>query len=192
MTEKRLHIVAVFVLFAVAGVARLIPHIPNFTPTEGVTLFGAAYLGRKYFAFLLPVLMLYITDLVLNNTINRSFFTESEGIVWFSNYMIYGMLSIAFIVLMGSGILKKITIFRVGGAALGSAVIFFIISNFGVWLHSAFYTRDIAGITQCYIAAWPFFRTTLISNLLFTALLFGGYELFLRRFYASLKHEKQA
>jgi hypothetical protein len=178
MIKKEHNTWAALLLLLVAATSRLIPHIPNFTPTEGVALFGAAYLSRKYLAYILPVVMLYATDLILNNTINRSFFTQYDGFVWYSNYMIYVSGAVLLMVILGSATLKKITAGRVLGTAFMASVIFYIISNFGVWLHSTVYTKDMAGLTQCYLAAWPFFRTSVVSNLFFTGLIFGAYELF--------------
>ena len=169
---------AVLLLLVVAAVSRLIPHIPNFTPTEGLALFGAAYLSRKYLAFLLPVLMLYFTDLVLNNTINRIYFTGHEGLVLYSDYMLYNFIAMGLIVILGSILLRKISFLSVFGSALGASVIFFLVSNFGVWISSTFYPKNVSGLAATYIAGWPFFKTTLLSNVIFTTLFFGTYELF--------------
>ncbi|MBK9151003.1 MAG: hypothetical protein IPM26_08345 [Saprospiraceae bacterium] len=188
--NKLNHLYAFMLLVAVAGVARIIPHIPNFTPVEGVTLFGAAYMGRKYLGWFLPVLMLYVTDLILNNTVNRVFFQEKEGWIFYSDYMIYVWISIVLISIGGSYILTKVNAGRVLGAALFSSFLFFVVTNFGVWLHSTtLYSKDLSGLTQCYIAAWPFFRTSLLSNLLFVTLLFGGYELLKKYLAIPQSHE---
>lgn len=165
----------------VAAVARIVPHMPNFSPVEGLTLFGAAYLKRKELAAILPVLLLYVTDLFINNTIMRPFYPESAGFIWFSNYMIYSWSAMIVIAILGVYVFRKISIQRVIGATLGASIVFFLISNFGVWLHStSFYTKDFSGLMTCYIAAIPFLKTSMISSFLFNALLFGGYEIFFR------------
>ena len=51
---------------------------------------------------------------------------------------------------------------------------FFVTSNFAVWMFSGIYARDIAGLVKCYIAALPFFQNTLMGDLFWTAVLFGG------------------
>ncbi len=166
---------------AVAAIARIVPHMPNFAPVEGLTLFGAAYLKRKELAAILPIVLLYLTDLVINNTIMRPFYPESKGFIWFSNYMIYSWSAMILIAILGAFTLQKISFHRIVGATLGASIIFFLVSNFGVWLHAtSFYTKDFAGLMTCYIAAVPFFKTSLISSFLFIAILFGGYEIFLR------------
>ncbi|MBK9256936.1 MAG: hypothetical protein IPM42_15750 [Saprospiraceae bacterium] len=184
------NIIAVFVLLAIAAFARLMPHIPNFTPTEGVVLFGSAYLSRKYLAWILPVVMLYLSDFVLNNTVNRIYFTNTEGLVLYSDYMLFNAIALIFIVLFGSLILKKITVFSTFGGAIGASVIFFLVSNFGVWLSSGiFYSKDLTGLMSCYIAGWPFFRTTLLSNLVFVTIIFGSFEMY-KMYAASGKRTK--
>jgi len=65
----------------------------------------------------------------------------------------------------------------VGGAALTSSVLFFVLTNFGVWLVSDLYPRTAAGLVGCYIAAIPFFRNTLAGNAFYTLVLFGGFAL---------------
>jgi len=180
MNPNQNHIpVLLFLIFGAA--ARLIPHMPNFVPVEGLTLFGAAYLKRKELAAILPVLLLYLTDLVINNTVMRPFFTGREGFIWFSNYMIYSWIAMLVIAATGVYILKKVTPGRLVTATLASSLVFFLVSNFGVWVHStSFYTKDFNGLLTCYVAALPFLRTSMISTFLFTAILFGSYSLFTR------------
>jgi hypothetical protein len=61
----------------------------------------------------------------------------------------------------------------VGGAALLSATIFFIVTNFAVWAMGTIYPKTGAGLTACYVAAIPFFGNTLASDVIYTAVLFG-------------------
>jgi hypothetical protein len=70
----------------------------------------------------------------------------------------------------------------VAGAALGASVLFFLGSNLGVWAGGVLYPRTLAGLAACYIAALPFFGATLLGDLLYAALLFGGLALVERRF----------
>ena len=80
------------------------------------------------------------------------------------------------IVILGIMLLKKITFPRVFGGALGASLVFFIVSNFGVWLGSALYPLTAEGLIMCYTAAIPFFHYTLAGNLIYCGVLFGGYE----------------
>lgn len=154
--------------------------MPNFFPLESLTLFGAAYLQRKQLAVLFPLLMLYVSDFVINNTVARSFFKEQEGIVWFSNYMIYNLLSIIIIVFASQYLLKKVNFKNVLISVLSASVLFFLITNFGAWAgSSSIYSKDISGLMTAYAAGIPFFRTSLITNILFSGVIFGGLEIYL-------------
>lgn len=180
----------VLTIIIVGILTRVIPHMPNFAPVEGLTLFGAAYFKRKEFAYLLPILLLYLSDLIINNTTARIYFTENEGVVWFSNYMIYSFASMILITLIGRLLLKKIAATHVIVSALTASIIFFLISNFGIWVHStSFYSKDLNGLMTAYIAGLPFLRTSVISTLLFTSILFGAYEWFLKGHYAPQTRE---
>jgi len=177
-------------IIIVGILTRVIPHVPNFAPVEGLTLFGAAYLKRKEFAYILPIALLYLSDLIINNTTARIYFTENEGIIWFSNYMLYSFASLTLIVLAGRFLLKKIAATNVIVSALAASVIFFLVSNFGIWVHAtSSYSKDLSGLMTAYIAGLPFLRSSVVSTLLFTCILFGAYEWFLKGYYAPAKRE---
>ncbi len=176
---NNINIKVIVLLMVLAAFCRFIPHMPNFTPTEGLTLLGAAYLGRKQWAIFIPIIMLYFSDLIINNTIARPYFPNQEGIIWFAPYMIFNLIAIIAIVMICSGILKKINFLSVFGSALMASILFFLITNFGSWIDGFMpYSKNLSGLMACYVAAIPFFWTSLISNLVFTGVLFGSYELF--------------
>lgn len=171
-----LHFGLLVVLIVMAALSRLLPHPPNFTPLGGMALFGAAYFTKKYWAFIVPIAALWISDLVLNNVVYAEF---QEGFVWFSSYMIwvYG----AFVLMIGLGTLalKKVKASTVVGASISVSLIFFLITNFGVWYADAFnvYPDNIAGLGAAYAAGLPMFLNTLVGDLFFSGVLFGAYEL---------------
>ena len=163
----------------IVGVAmRFVTVIPNFSPVVGLTIFGAALFSRKYLAFLVPFLCIYFSDLVINNTIARPFFPDSSGFIWFSEYMIWNFLAYGSIALFAMIALKKLTFTRGISVTLISSVIFFLTTNIGSWVGSAgIYPKAFSGLMMSYTAALPFFRTSLISDLLFSGALFGLYFL---------------
>jgi len=162
----------------VAALSRIIPHPDNFTATESLAIFGAAYLTRKQYAIILPVLMMFVTDFIINNTVARSYFSQPTGLIWFSGYMLYGWLGIALTVVAGSGMLRKINVVSVAGASVSGVLIFFLVTNFGVWAGSqTVYPKDIAGLLACYTAGIPFLKSSLLSTLFFSTLLFTSFEL---------------
>jgi len=144
-----------------AAVLRLVPHPPNFTPIGAMALFSGAMFGRRAIAFLAPLGALLLSDLVLG-------FYHGQATVYFS---------VALVVMIGMGALARVTALRVLGAALASSVLFFVITNFGMWLFSGFYPRTLGGLEACFIAAIPFFQNTVAGDLFYVALLFGGFAL---------------
>lgn len=174
--NKRLLVVSGIIL--AASLTRLIPHPLNFAPLGAMSLFGAAYLSDKKFAFILPLFAMFVTDLLINNIIYASYYGSftlfTPGFLW-----IYG--SIAAIVLIGMVILKKVTLPRVIGSSLLASITFFLISNFGVWLMDPDYPLNIAGLMLCYDMAIPFFKNTMLGDFAYSLVLFGGFEFALSR-----------
>ncbi|PYJ98570.1 MAG: hypothetical protein DME23_11745 [Verrucomicrobia bacterium] len=156
MNRPRFVMLAGMILAAAAS--RLIPHPPNFTPIAAIALFGGATFADKRAAFLVPLAGLFLSDLVLG------FFALTP--------VVYG--SFAMIVCLGFWIRRRRTAGRIAGAAVAGAILFFAITNFGVWAIDHLYPRTFAGLADCYLAAIPFFRNTLLSGLFYSALLFGG------------------
>ena len=172
--QEKSKFVWVIVLLVVGIGARLLPHYPNVTPLESIALLTAAYMGRKYWAVFLPLIMWYAADLILNNTILRGFYPETEGVVWYSAYMMYNFISLIVIVFLGKILLQKISATRVALAAFLSSIIFFLITNAGVWLSPlSLYPKGIEGLWMSYIAGLPFLLKSVMGNLLFSGILFG-------------------
>jgi len=168
----------VLLIFA-AAMSRLIPHPPNFAPIGGMALFGAAYFTQRYWAFIVPIVSMWISDLILNNVVYGEYF---DGFVWFHTGSLFTYSAFALIVLLGLFTLKKVHIPNLIGSALAASVIFFVVSNFGVWFLGTMYPKDFGGLLTCYIAGIPFFQNTLGSDLFYTTILFGAFELGARRF----------
>ena len=142
-----------------AAALRLIPHPPNFSPIDAMALFSAAYLGRRSFAFLAPLGALFVSDLILG----------------FYPGMWVQYVTVALVVLLGRIALQRVEPVRIGVAALASSILFFAMTNFGVWLLSGMYPKTLVGLEACYIAAIPFFQNTLAGDLFYSVLLFGGF-----------------
>ena len=140
---------------------RLVPHPPNFSPIGAMALFSGAYLGRRSLAFVAPLAAMILSDAVLG---------------FYSGFWI-NYLAVAIIVIVGWVALSRVTVLRVGAAAVVSAVLFFLVSNFATFAGSGMYPHTLAGLEACYIAAIPFFRNTLAGHLFYAVLLFGGFRL---------------
>jgi hypothetical protein len=75
----------------------------------------------------------------------------------------------------------KITWERVAIASIAGSVVFFLISNFGVWVAGRLYPVTMSGLAACYVAALPFFRNSVLGDLACTAVMFGSYHLLRHR-----------
>jgi hypothetical protein len=166
-------------MILLAALSRLIPHPANFAPVGGMALFGAAWFSKRYWSFIIPIVSMWISDLVLNNVVYGQYF---DGFVWFYGGSLFTYGAFALIVLFGMFTLKKVRIPNLIVSALGASVIFFLVSNFGVWLSTGMYPHTAAGLGACYVAGIPFFTNTLAGDLVYTAVLFGAFEFSVRRF----------
>ena len=167
-------------LFVSAG------HTPmsNFTPVGAMALFGGSYFISRFRAYLFPLLTLFISDVVLMQTVYAG---HSHGLLYEGWYWTYA--AFALMVLIGGVLIKKVSIKNVILGALLAGLAHFLIANLGVWLRGGTdlttglpYTRDFVGLIKCYTMAIPYFKNMLAANLIYSAILFGGYELASLRF----------
>ena len=187
-SKKTLVISGLFILFG--AFSRLFTFVPNFSALESLALFGGAYIAMKYIAILIPLAAMFLSDLVINNTIARPFFPDHEGLVIFSDYMIWNTLAIILIVIFGRLFLKKMNFKNGVMGIIGATAIFWIITNIAAWLTSGIFPITFSGMIANFISALPFLKNSLLGNFAFGTLLFGSYEL-LTRSYPNLISVKQ-
>ena len=147
-----------FSFILIAALTRLVPHPPNFAPITAMSLFAGAYFTRKQLSFIVPLLAMLISDLFLG------FYTIS----------IFVYLSFAVITWMGqqrNRVTPKLVL-------LGS-VLFFLISNLGVWL--LYYPKTIDGLFTCFTLAIPFFATSLLGDIFYSVIMVFGFSAVSRR-----------
>ncbi len=150
------------ILILFAAFSRLIPHAPNFTPVISIALFAGAYLRKRY-AFFVPIAAMLLSDLVIG------FYALG------SMAFVYG--TILLIVAMGLFLEKKVSAGKLLGLSLAGTALFFITTNFAVWLvPGSIYPKTLAGLAQCYVMAIPFFGNMVLSTLIYSAAMFGAYE----------------
>lgn len=134
----------------------------GFTPVGASLLFFGSRMPRKQ--FLAPVALLVASDLYLNLKVYGMALTWDQTIVW------AWYVGACFIGVLLRGRIKPLNVF---GAALGSAVSFYVVSNFAVWAAgSVGYPKTFAGLLACYAAAIPFFQKGLASDVAFSAVFF--------------------
>lgn len=165
-------------LIVLAACCRLLPQMPNFSPLAAIGLFGAAYFKKIWQICLIPIAATWLSDLLINNVVYAEYFTS---FVWFypGFYWQYG--SYVLISLVGMLMLKKVDIARVTGASLMATALFFLITNFAVWLGGA-YPQNFTGLITCYVAGIPFLKGTLLGNLVYSGILFGTFAWAQRRY----------
>jgi len=152
-----LGLVAFLVVFDVA--ARLLPHAPGFMPVAASALFAGRMLPIPALAIVVPLLAMALSG------------TALAGDDWRISLIVYAAITIPAL----AGMLSR----RYPGVAVVAAMvpcslIFFAASNFAVWAFSGMYPLDLSGLTQCYVAALPFLDKTVLGDLFWTAVLFGG------------------
>lgn len=160
-------------LILLAACSRLIPHPPNFAPISAMALFGAAYFAQKHFALIIPIISMWISDLILNNIVYAQYFDHFAwlypGCYWtYSAFVIIGII--------GFLLLRKIKIQNILLASILASFSFFIISNFGVWISGAIYPKTISGLIICYTAGLPFLKNTIMGDMVYSGILFGVFE----------------
>lgn len=151
-------------IIILAALSRFIPHPPNFTPIMAMAIFGGATFSNKTWAFSIPLLAMFVSDIFIS----------------LHTTMIAVYLCFAAGVMIGIFIKEKKSILTVAGAGIVSSVVFFVGTNLGVWLLSGWYPINFTGMVTAFELALPFYHNTLISTLMYSAILFGGYELVLR------------
>lgn len=172
MNQREIHIWIALALILAAAFSRLLPHPHNFTPLGGMALFAGATFRKWQFSWVIPFIGLWISDLVLNNTVYAD---PSKGFQWFSDPGV--LLAFAGIFLLGR-LAATWSPRNLLGLSLSASVLFFLVTNFAVWAGSqGFYTKDLAGLVSCYVAGIPFFGGTLAGDLFYTTVIFGGWFL---------------
>ena len=187
MKKLNLQTGIISIIILLAAFTRIMPHPPNFSPMAAIGLFGAAHFAKKWQAFLIPLIGIWISDLVINNFVYSS---HSSNFVWFYGGFYWQYISYVFIIFAGLFIFNKgISVTNTLGGMVSSSGIFFLFSNFGVWAGGAMYTKNISGLITCYASGIPFIHNTIISDALFTTVLFGTYYLLQTEYsYLKLKH----
>ncbi len=159
-------LITVASIIVVLAIFRLLPHWPNVSPVAAMALFGGAYFADKRMAFIVPFLALFLSDLFLG----------------LHNSMVFVYTGFALTVAVGFALKNRITITNTLFAAVAASVVFFLLTNLGSWLMSGIYAKSASGLMQAYVAGIPFFQNSLLGNLAYAVIIFGGYWVLQRNF----------
>tara|TARA_Y100000589_G_scaffold291594_1_gene295193 strand:+ start:2071 stop:2565 length:495 start_codon:yes stop_codon:yes gene_type:complete len=138
----------------VLSLFRLIPHPPNFTPILAISVFAGIKFKDNLFSYLVPVFAMLVSD----------------AIIGFHN----GMIIIYLAIVLSAYISRRFN--TINTSVLGSCILFYLITNFQVWVMSSSYPKSLNGILECYTLAIPFLGMTLLSTFFYSYVLFYGYS----------------
>jgi hypothetical protein len=164
-------------LILILFISRVFPHPPNFTAVLATILFSVSTL-RSPVAFVGLLLSYLSADLIINNLIysNQNFQWVSSGIMW----ILIPYVIVYFILTLFS--LKSLSPLKLIIYSIGSSILFFIVSNFGVWLNSkVLYTKDFSGLMMCYYNAIPFLMNEIAGTIFYSTVIFSLYWLSFKR-----------
>ena len=166
----------VLTLFILLGIASrfFLAEMPNFKPVAAMVLFGGFYFRNSMLAVIGVIAVMALSDYRLG------------GYSW--PLMISVYLSLALAAVLGREIRKRFGEELRGwwwpvsflGASLGMSTVFYLLTNGVVWMVEGWYPMTFAGLLECYIAAIPFYRWTLASDLVFTGVFVASYALAIR------------
>ncbi len=160
-------ILIVFTLVLLAMLIRLFPHPANFTPIAAIAIFSGALLGKKWYAFVVPMVIMLLSDLIIG----------FHATMW----SVY--LSFALVVALGMVLCKNIRFSNILVTSILSSLLFFVITNFACFLQG-WYGLSWAGLLDCYTMALPFFRMELLSTLVYATAFWGVYALVTKKSWA--------
>jgi hypothetical protein len=153
-------------IILVIGAYRIFPHPFNVTPVMAMGLFAGTYFDKKWLAFVIPLASMFLADMFLG----------------FHNTMLFVYGAILIAVSIGFLLRKSVSPMKVIGASVAGSVLFFVITNFGVWAVGSYYPKTWEGLMTCYTMAIPFFQRTLFGDLMFNGVLFISYWYFAKSF----------
>ena len=152
---------AILFFLILVSLSRIIPHPPNFTPLLSAAIFLPFLINDKRIILSLPLLVLIITDFFLGS------YTQ---MIWvYGSLFLVSIISVYFYIFS----FKRLILLSIISPSL-----FFMISNFGVWLGSSIYSVDLQGLLLCYYMALPFLAMNMISTILFSSAFYISLKLF--------------
>lgn len=172
------NILVLFIICIIAAATRLIPsEMVNFTAIGALAFMGGAMIQNKWLRYALPIGLLAITDVILNTVIH----SEYTGGTFFYDGMLWVYIPFIISVALGRIILKEATAGKVLFAGIVSGIVFFLLSNFGVWMSGTLYPKTLGGLAEAYYMGLPFFRNTLIGNVVYGLAIYFAFTLAVKK-----------
>ena len=161
------------------------PNWANFSPIGAMALFSGYYFRNKTFGLSITFAGIWISNMIINNLLYAEYFDGFSYGLNLSHMLIFlGITAYGQFNQAGKG--EKLGMGDFLRMNLFSAFIFFLVSNFLVWLGSEVtYTKDLTGLIACYTAGLPFIQNTILSQLFFGAIFFGAYQLIEAKYFVT-------
>lgn len=152
-------------LILAAAASRLLPHPPNFTPVMSVALFGSAVFANRYVGIIVAIAAMAISNLILGPHSTWPY--------------VYGAMVLTGV--LGFFLREKRGVVRILAVTLAGSVLFFLVTNLGVFIAQDLYPKTMAGLVTCYTMALPFFKNSLAGDVIFSVSLFSLHHMLTER-----------
>ena len=146
--QNKKNLQSFFFIFLFLTISRLIPHEPNFTPILSISILGFLFSTILSVKVLIVLGSMFFSDLIIGT----------------HDFILYVYFSLIILIIFSN---SKNYIYMIFFGPL----IFFIITNFGVWLNSSYYTKNINGLIESFYMAIPFFKNTILSTFFYCILI---------------------
>lgn len=160
-------------LVVVAAVYRIMPGRPwGFAPQIAMALFAGSVVKDRKYAFALPIFSMFISDLIY-----QLLYVFGAGIIpgfyegQLTNYILFSLITVV------GFFIKERSVFGIVAGSIAGPTLYFLTSNFLVWTSGGGLARPktFEGLIMCFNDALPFYKTSIIATLFFSAILFGSY-----------------
>ena len=155
-SQNRFEQVLALSLILTGVILRLAPHPDNFAPTTALAIFSGVVLPPAL-AFTVPLLIMMVSDL------------------WIGMHPLFWLIwpTFALVTWVGYQIRAKEGVLPLLSASIAGSVVFFVISNLGVFLFENMYAKSWRGLVECFTMAIPFFRNAFLGDLFYTTVFFS-------------------
>ncbi|MEC8946144.1 MAG: DUF6580 family putative transport protein, partial [Candidatus Neomarinimicrobiota bacterium] len=148
--KKNILLIVALIVIGILG--RIIPHPPNFTPIIAIALLASHVFKNKWIVILTPLMAMWISDLVINNYLYAGYY---DSLLIFSSSFLWVYGPIIFIALLGTVLIKKVKMSNIALSSISGSLIFFLVTNFGVWISGTMFPKSLFGLIECYTFALP-------------------------------------
>lgn len=184
MNQSHKEFKLVLSMVILATLSRIAPtffsHLPNFSALNAIALFSGTYFHRRVTAIVVVFFSVGLSDFFIHEFWVGEWNFFYPGFYW--QYISYALIAV-----IGISLKNRLTLYHLLFAGLTASCLFFIMTNLGTWLCGYLYPMTFGGLITCFINAIPFFKNTLMGDLVFISILFGSLEV-LSPIYLSLRN----